>query len=89
MLNYSDEYVSKQNYASYPVSEVGDECIYAQKRPVYDAYDIPCMSILCEVIDMHGRALEYHMQYAVLYYGKLVIKSSTFCSKIQFIRATV
>ena len=29
MLNYGDEYVSKQNYASYPVSEVGDECIHS------------------------------------------------------------
>jgi hypothetical protein len=29
MLSYSDEYVSEQNYASYPVSEVGDECIHS------------------------------------------------------------
>ena len=29
MLTYSDECVSEQNYAAYPVSEVGDECIYS------------------------------------------------------------
>ncbi len=29
MLSYSDKYVSEQNYASYPVSEVGDECIHS------------------------------------------------------------
>ena len=29
MLSYSDEYVSEQSHASYPVSEVGDECIHS------------------------------------------------------------
>jgi hypothetical protein len=29
MLSFSDEYVSEQNYASYPVSEVGDEYFHS------------------------------------------------------------
>ena len=29
MLSYSDEYDSEQNYASYPVSKVDDECIHS------------------------------------------------------------
>jgi len=29
MLSYSDDYVIEQNYAAYPVSEVGDECIHS------------------------------------------------------------